>query len=159
MTKFAVLPLAPSRNSLVALSNGQGIQPYVSHSDRTSRRNGGKVLLGIETRYASPKAYHGRQALLNRIQTASVHPASFLRAVSGHRPAKSKSQPLVLGILLRRHFRFFFNTIRSRSDIGPRARPPHVLTNEEVVSFKGERHRRSYRCMTTLDARRLPRFN
>jgi len=29
MTKFPVLPLAPSRNILIALSSGQGIQPWL----------------------------------------------------------------------------------------------------------------------------------
>jgi len=29
MTKFPVLPLAPSRNILIALSSGQGIQPFL----------------------------------------------------------------------------------------------------------------------------------
>jgi len=29
MTKFPVLPLAPSRNILIALSSGRGIQPWL----------------------------------------------------------------------------------------------------------------------------------
>lgn len=29
MTKFPVLPLAPSRNILIALSSGQGMQPWL----------------------------------------------------------------------------------------------------------------------------------
>jgi hypothetical protein len=45
MTKFPVLPLAPSRNILIALSSGQGIQPWLMGLTEVAYGSKGEILI------------------------------------------------------------------------------------------------------------------